>query len=186
MKDPSEMYVKFPMTLMSVEHVSLTEFKILCLIATFKDKGLGMGTDRIAQIIKRSPTHVSRSFTSLENKGLIRIEKKQSQYRRAYLTENTIPLQHTEQSGNNSTSTCRAESLQHREQSTSTCRAESILSKGSKREIEGKETFGNDKFISGDRSQQPEESMRPADWKEGYSYACPEEYAEQLLGEIEE
>ena len=134
MKRPEQLYFKGSFVLLGIGGVNLTEFKILLLVATFGKKGLKMGTDRIAEIIGRTPTHVSRSFTSLENKGLIRIEKKQSQYRRAYLTENTIPLQHTEQSGNNSTSTRRAESLKQGEQSTLLCRAESILIEGSKEE----------------------------------------------------
>jgi len=55
--------------------------------------------------------------------------------------------------------------------------------KPSKEELTNKRAFGDNKSFPEDTSQTPQESLRPTHWKEGHSYDCPEEYAEQLLEE---
>jgi DNA-binding MarR family transcriptional regulator len=158
--------------LKGIKDLTYVERDILCLIASFKDKGLRVSDADIAETVLLSTAHVGRVINSIKDKGYAEIRKPKSKYRIVLWSVKTKNL------------------LQHRcgskKNSTSAPVQKYIVSKPSKEVLTDGKTFGDDKLFSGDTSQPAEESLRPAHWKEGYSYACPEEYAEQLLGEIEE
>jgi DNA-binding MarR family transcriptional regulator len=80
-------YITLPTAILRLKDLNLRQKLLLGLIISFNEKGLKMTNKALGEILDVWPSRVSKLLKEMESKGYVRIENKQSQYRKIYLLQ---------------------------------------------------------------------------------------------------
>ena len=81
-------YVRVPVSILQIEEINTNQKIILALVSSLR-QGLKLTNDKIAAILRLSPSRVSCLISELQRKEYVRIVNPQSKYRKVYLAENS-------------------------------------------------------------------------------------------------
>jgi len=80
-------YITLPTAILRLKDLNLRQRILLALVVSFNEKGLKMSNELLGEILDVWPSRVSKLLKEMESKGYVRIENKQSQYRKIYLLQ---------------------------------------------------------------------------------------------------
>ena len=158
---------------------------IMSMCCRFPD-GMRWKNGQLGEIFQKSASRISHLITDLNNKQLILIDKPKSALRRIYLNPchptllELARLHEGELCQNRLGMKCLHCYFQL---CTWLDLATFSKDKGKKTKESASLGLGGNKPFPEDTTQTPEESLRPGHWKDGHSYDCPGDYAEQVMKE---
>jgi hypothetical protein len=101
-------FLHIPVAVLKLPGLNLRQKLLLGLVISFDDKGLRMSNEELGEILDIWPSRVSKLFKDMESKGYVRIDNKQSQYRKIYLLQSaTVALATKRNSGSGALATKR-------------------------------------------------------------------------------